>query len=93
MGMSRVSLAVVAVRALPSDAVDDDPGKHERHGHEPGQMGEMLLRSEPVVVVGCGSEMDDDVERECDQPDGHSEMDEARHAADVPNDPAKHLYH
>jgi hypothetical protein len=93
MGMSRVSLAVVAVRALPSDAVVDDPREHERHCHETRQVGEMLLRSEPVVVVGCGSEMDDDVEREGDQPDGHSEMDEARHAADVPNDPADHLYH
>ena len=84
---------MVAVRALPSDAVDDDPDEHERHGHEPGQMGEMLLRSEPVVVVGCRREMDDDVEREGDHPDGHSEVDEARHAADVPNDPADHLYH
>jgi hypothetical protein len=91
--MSRVSLAVVPVRALPLDAVDDDPGEHERHGHEPAQVGEMLLRSEPVVVVGCGSEMDDDVDREGDHPDGDSEVDEARHAADVPNEPAHYLYH
>ena len=83
---------MVAVRALSSDAVDDDPNQHERHGHEPRQMGEMLLRSEPVVVVGYGSEMDDGVEHEGDDSDGHSEVDEARHAADVPNDPAN-LYH
>jgi len=81
------------MRALPSNAVDDDPDEHERHGHEPCQVGEVLLRSEPVVMVCCRREMDDDVDREGDEPHGHSEMDDARHAADVPNDPANHLYH
>ncbi len=81
------------MRALASDAVDDDPDEHERHGHEPRQVGEVLLRSEPVVMVGSRREMDDDVEREGDQSDGHPDMDDARHAADVPNDPADQIYH
>ncbi len=69
--------------ALPSEAVDDHADEHERHGHDPGDVSEVLFGPEAFVVVGCRREMDDHVDRERDHPEGNSQMDQARHASDV----------
>jgi len=78
---------------LAPEAVDDDSGEHEQHGDEPDQVGQMLRRSGPVVVMGCRSEMDDEIEREGRHGERDPEVDEARHAGDLPTDPPRHLYH
>jgi hypothetical protein len=50
---------------MTEGAVDDDAREDEHHGQDPQQVGDVLLRREPgVVVMGDRREVDDDVAQE-----------------------------
>lgn len=81
-----VGASAAPMRLLAAEAIDHDADEDEGHGHEADDVREVLLDVESAVMVGCRSQVDDDVEDERPDRESQSQVDDPRHLADVAND-------
>lgn len=78
---------------MTTGAVDDDAREHDDHGDEAGEVSEVLLGTEPVVVMGRRREVDEDVGEEGDCRQREADVDEPRHAGQVVRHSSDRVYH
>ena len=72
------------MRTLAADAVHHDADEHDGHGSQADEMGEMLLDAKFPVVMRRWPEVHEQIDHECSDGQGKSEVDDPWHARDVP---------
>lgn len=79
---------------MTAGAVEDDPREDEHHRQDAEQVRDVLLRSEPgLMVVGGGRQVDDDVAHEGQRHERQTDARQRGEPSDLAPDGAPDLYH